>query len=313
MSLNKLLCALPGSGNTGTGRCVLDPKFIVGAILLPPGTLIAASDTATPTAFYTKLVALAIAALPINRAYPIGDFEQITDNSEEVTIASLGYGGKYPVREGDTDWSFQFIKGALCLNKNLRKFNGQQPDVLFIDANGIVYGWKSGTNLRGVPMKFIYTAPFKINDGTNNTIYLVRFCFLPKYLNDMVGFVQPDANNDFSTVAGIDDVALSATRAAAVLTVTAAVGCASTDMYDLFPSALAVVGAWVARNAATGALITISSVAANASAKGWTVTLDDSDPDYTTGAVTISMADPAALKVLNVVGYESNVISVVIP
>lgn len=312
--LNTLSCVTGGAGNTGVGSCYLDPKNIVGAILLPKGTSFAAADTVDAPTLLAALQALSIAALPANRAYPIADFQQITDNSEDVTIQTLGYGGKAVTREGDTDWSFQFIKGGLCLNKALRKFNGQTPDVMFYDAAGVLYGYKVGTAFRGIPLSLMYTAPLKINDGTNTSIYLVRFVFKPTYLNDSPGFVE-GGDTQWGDVVGLQDVAVTATKVTAVITAKGKVGCAATDLYDLYATELAVVAAHIVKNAATGNLITVASVAVDANAKAWTVTLDTADPDYTASAtgVTYQLANPTVLAGLNVDGLESNVVTTTAP
>lgn len=310
MPLNELTC-VTGGGNTGVGECPLDIKNMVGAILAPSNLVIAAADTASASVFLTKLLALATEALPANRIFPIHGFEQITDNSEDITIQTLGYGGKSVTREGDYDWMFQFIKGGFCLLKSLRKFNKANKGVFFYDANGVVYGVKSGTDLKPIPLVFFHASPPKVNDGTNTSIYGARFVFKPTYLADNIGFVEMSLA-DILTVEGLQDVALSAgTRATNVLKATAKTGCGGVNMYDEYSTELAVVGAWVAKNPA-GAVLTITSVAVDANISGWTITLDASDPDYSVGVdVTLSLADPVTLAGLGVTGFESN--SIVIP
>lgn len=306
-TINKLVCVGVGA-NTGFGDCVLVPGIIVGALLFRRKTEIDATDL---EALQASLEALAQAAEPKNRMYPIHGFEQPQDGTEDKTVQTMAYGGKYPVREGSYDWKFQFVQGGLCLHKSLRKFNGTGIHVLFYDANGVIYGVKSGTSLQTIPLQFFWADPWKANDGANVTQFWAQFVFKPEYLNDQLGFVKADFN--ISDIVGLQDVALSlgAGSARPALKVLAKAGCDQASLYDLYSTELAVAGAWIA-TAANGNAITITSVAADAAIGGWTITLDNTDADYAAAPapITIRMAAPSVLAGLGVVGFESNSLTV---
>ncbi len=78
-------------------------------------------------------------------------------------------------------------------------------------------------------------------------------------------------------------------------------------MYDLFSTELAVAGMWIATNA-SGGVITITTVTADPTTKGWIFALDTSDPDYPVagGYVYINLAAPSVLTAGGVEGYESS-------
>lgn len=309
-NLNKTDC-LPGGANTGIGKCFLDIKAMIGFFLLAPGTVFSAAQLASATTLKAALDALTIVD-PSLRAYPIHNIVSWTDSSSAEAKQTFQDGTVRVSNDGKYDWVGQYLKGGACLNMSLHKFNNSSFDVLFYDQNGTLYGWKVGDTLQGIPLDLLYVPKFKVDDFTNATVYAVELGFDPFYMNNELGFFAKSTNRTtWNTITGIQNVALEASRALGVINVTASTGCAGSDMHDLYATALAVVGAWVAKNALTGALITITTV--TSSSTGWVLTLNTSDPDYTAGDVTISMATPIALAALQVAKYESNVITVAIP
>lgn len=307
MNINQIACVQGGS-NTGYGECFLNFGTIAGAFLVPKGFEITPAQAQD---LQQTLQDAAFAADPKERIYPIHSFEQVTNNSEDKTIQTLGYGGKYPVREGDIDWTFQFIQGGLCLLKALRKFNGAGKQVLFYDSNGVLFGQKIGENLAGIPLQFFWANPWTPNDGSNATIFAIQFVFKPKYVNDDLGFLKSDF--DLGQIQGLQNVVLSVLSGAAPAPVVGATtGCDGTNLYGMFAAELAVVGNWKASNGATGADLTITSVAEDANANGWTVTVDAVDADYPAagGTIILQLADPQTLAAAGVTGFESLKLSI---
>lgn len=299
--LNRKICVQGGGGNTGFGDCVLSFTNVVGAFLVPTGRRFTPAELED---FQATLQDAARAENPRDRIYPIHNLDVPTNNTEDLTIQTTPYGSKYPVREGDYDWTFQFFQGGFCLLKALRSHNGTGKAALFYDANGVIFGQKIGDDLAGVPLVFFWANPWGISDGSNASVYSARFVFKPRYINDDLGVVDGGFNP--AVIEGLQDVALRQATGSArpALKVTATTGCGGDDMYDFYPTELAAVGAWKAT--INGAEVTITSVAEDPNVKGWTVTLDADDPDYSpTGTLTISLADPDTLDGLGVTGYES--------
>lgn len=312
-ALNTLNCGVSGYGNTGFGSCVLNFDRIAGAFLVPRAYVLTPANIA---ALQTKLQADAQAADPINRIYPIHYFLGITDNSADVTDQTLGYQSLIEVNPGDYNWLFQYVEGGLCLNKALWKLKKGNWSVLFYDKTFKLFGYKSGSNLKGVPLKKLNVPKWRPNDGNANTMLTqVGFVFEPEYINEMIGFVDTsDLSFALTDILGLQDVALTslAARAAGVMKIGAVTGCGSVNLFSTYGANLANVAAWVASNAA-GALITITSVAQDTNLKGWTVTLDTTDPDYVSGGpVSIQLADPTTLAntPISMPGYESNKLAV---
>lgn len=304
-NINQIAC-IQGGANTGFGDCVLNFGTIAGAFLVPKGFEITPAQAQD---LQQTLQDAAFAASSKERIYPIHNLEQITNNSEDKTVQTLGYGGKAVVREGDYDWTFQFIQGGMCLLKSLRKFNGPGRHAIFYDSNGVLFGQKIGDNLAGIPLQFFWANPWSPNDGSNATIYAAQFVFKPKYANDLVGFLQADF--DLAQIQGLQNVVLSVISGAAPAPVIGATtGCDGTNMYDLFAEDLAEVGNWKATNE-SGETIAITSVAEAAASKGWTVTVDDQDANYpVSGNIILQLADPETLAAAGVTGFESLKLSI---
>jgi hypothetical protein len=308
--LNIANCAV-GGGNTGFGDCFKDLKNIVGGLLVPAGFELSAADLASPATVLAAIQAAILATASADRVYPLASFEGLTDNTEDPTIQTLGYGGLAVTREGLYNLTFQFVQGGLCLSKSLRKFNSSTRSVLLFDSAGLLVGWKSGSVLKGIPLDMFYQRPFRMNDGTNVTNYSTQLVFKPQYLNDLIGFVEMSIG-DLATLRGLQDISLSETTGSnlPILKIKAKTGCAGTDLYDLFSADLADDALWTAKNS-DGEDIAITSVAVDAALKAWTVTVDSADPNYpVSGPVIISLAPPADLATAGIEGYEGLTLSV---
>ena len=305
--LNKKAC-LVGQANTGFGDCVLTMAHVVGAFIVPANKSFSPTDLVD---FKATLQEAAFAANKNNRIFPIHNFEQLADNSEDKNVQTLTYGGKYPLTEGDYDWAFQYIQGGHCLHTSLRKFNGLGRSVLFYDAKGIIYGWKDGEALKGIPLVYFFANKFTLSDGSAATAYTAQFVLKPKYMNDSLGFVEPDF--DPATVSGLQDVVLTAGATAAPddPVMKAVVGCGGSDMSELYETELAVPGAWKVTH--NGQVVSLLSVVYTPAVKGWTLSVDPADPNYSaTAATVVSLEDPLALELLGVVGFASNSVSIAV-
>jgi hypothetical protein len=306
--LNKTNCLITKS-NTGTGNCPLDLKKIIGSIELPRGRVLTKAELAT---LKTTLSALILAA-PGDRIYPIGPFDAVTDNTEDPTFQTLGYGLQVPVRDGNYSWTFQYTKGGLCLSNKLRSRVNSYGDFLYFDDQNILFGTKGidadgADGLAGVPISVFYPYPWKANDGSNVTAYRLRTDFKPEFVNEYIAYVQADF--PLSTLVGLQNINLevAAGPATGVVQIKALTGCGGENLYDLYSTELAAAALWQAYRADTGAVLTITSVAVNAGIKAFTVTLDVTDTDYVAltaaGKVKLGLVAPTALAAADIVGYD---------
>jgi hypothetical protein len=301
--------------NTGIGINQFDPQEIVGAYIVPAGTAFSQANTATPASFLTALVA-ATSAVITARLFPIGNFAEIKDGSEAAVSEKLGYGIELIVRDGAFKWAFRILKGGFGLSKALRAFNGINVDVFFVDSRNVVIGQKNVSSTGvvtfvGVPQYQIYQEPFKINDGSKNTIYMQNFSFAGNVF-DNLGAVQMNPG-DLNNVKGLQNIAFtSATRTTNVSTVKGTIGALGADLAQTLGAALNVATLWQLQDSVTGNFYNpttgVTSVAFVTATSAYTVTANTADPSYVAGnPVIISLA---AASVLDAAGlhYESNTI-----
>lgn len=313
--LNKIFCGSDVK-NTGICECFFDVALIDGAILVPKTKVF--TETELSDANIQATLEAAGEAIKADRIFPFGPFEAITDNTEDPTRQTFGYGTVKTVREGKYNWLFQFINGGLNLSNALRSFNGLigKYAVIFKESKNTLIGTSrkdvnGNWGLAGIPLADLYTRPWRPSDGSNVTNYGIEFSFDPVYINEKIAFKRVSIDSYLlSEFVGLEDIVLTLVEAVegeTTIEVSAATDCGSTDVYDLYADALATPSAWVLKNAA-GEEQTISGVVANDDTKTWTITRSEgtnADGD------TLSLAAPAVLSQapISVQGYESNTIT----
>lgn len=308
--INQIVCTAAG-GNTGIPDCALTLKNTLTGFLVPSAFELTATNLLTTTATLAALVAAAANDNPLLRIYPLPEAVGVTDNSEDVTLQTFGYGAAVPVRDGNYNLTYAYTRGGNCVNNTLAKFNGLNYKFIGVDASGVVYGTKVGTSLKGIPLDYFYAAPFKHNDGSNVAGFSWRISYKPNYVNSGLGFIQLDLN-DVLAISGFlnINITLAAARATNVIKVKALSGCAGIDLYDTYSASLVTAANWIVTE--NGAVITKTSVALDANLKAFTITLDASDPDYTVGGpFVVTLAAPSVLAGNGVTGYEGIALTVV--
>src|SRR5579859_3772271 len=120
-NLHQLNCAI-GRKNTGYGGCPVDIKLIAGAFIFDNPKVFSAAELAN---LQLTLQNLAWSDTKANRAYPIAQFVNPTDNTEAPVVQTFADGSKAVVRDGVFDWTFQFTAGGFCLLQALRTHNSK--------------------------------------------------------------------------------------------------------------------------------------------------------------------------------------------
>lgn len=315
MSVENVIQNCIGKGaNTGIGSCFNDIRFIKGMIFVPAGKKYATTSIAGLKALIEADILNDDAT---QRAYPIGGFVKPTDNSTKPVEDKFPTGAIAIVNDGFYDWSFQFIKGGLCLSIAMQKANGLNRWFFLYDDAGKLYGTDAGLGfIQGINPNLAYTPPFELNTGTATTVYQTRVNFTPDQLNVNAKFV--DFANDggltyLTNLNGLIQVSIQegAAPTSTVIKVKAVTSCGTVDLYDSFADAFATPDAWVVLNKANSGIIVISAVAKVPSIKGWSLTLT-SATGLTVGA---SLAGPTELAAspIDAIGYESDSLTEIIP
>ena len=323
MSVKNVPYCPPGGNNTGVNPlCYNDLGRPVGIIWGKPGrTYPTGSIAALKTALETDILNDDAQA----RLFPVQNIVEVTDNTKAVNELTYSGNGKTVVT-GENDYSlkFRWDVGGFCLNYVSRKQNGITRAAFIIDSKGQLWATDAGTTVTPELCKglvgYNYTEPLKIQaNNTTLTEYQTRFDFAPAQLNDSPAIINFNNENGgglayLTGLTGLFNVASlqGAARAAGVLVVKeVVVGCGSTDLFDLYAAPLAVVGAWRARNKATQNPIPVTAVAQSAGNRGWQVTLDTANANYTAtvGGIEVALVGPTELQaILNTTdgtGYDS--------
>jgi hypothetical protein len=257
-----------------------------------------------------SLVSKAKTANKFNRLHFVHDIVNVTSNSEDKTVQTFSTGSQSVVREGRYNWTLQFVKGGLSLSNELAKFNGNGTySVYFYDTNFVLYGYKTATGLAAIPTDYIWCNKMTPNTGSETSVYSINVVFDPAYINDanLIGFAQ--ATSAIKDVKGLKNINVklnSWVESTGVVNISLLEDLGF-NVGELYNNELDVAGAYVANNKATGAAITISTVAYVPSTKTFNVTLDTADVDFPAAAqgILFNVGTIATLEGLLVFGYES--------
>ena len=263
-----------------------------GMILTYDNFSISAANRASWALFLAALQAATVAALPINRAYPITNFVGLNDTTPAPEKKTTSYGNTVALIEKPQTYEIEIENFGVKFSAELRKLNTQlNLRAYFLDPKHI-FGETVGTEFQGFEVD-VKMRQVKVGNVTDYTKYILDVQIVdPDALTTNIDSVPIPANIKMKNVLkGCLGVTLSAvTGGAGVTNVKAITSISQTDMYDSYADALAVASAWVARDS-SGIAVTISAVAKVPASKSWALTT-------TTGVRTFELADAAALVVL---------------
>lgn len=306
--LNKVTCGGLLKGNTGVPACYMDLSVINGIILTPIGYTLTKTEIASTLLSKLQTSTLATRA---NRIYPVLNFVDIKDNTEQPSYQTLGFGRKVLLKEGKYSFEASYLDGGLCLSNQLRNFNSIKWAAFLVDSNGVLIGTKVGDNLMAIPLNLFYAFPYGIATSSQAASYKLNIEIEPKYLNEEIGFVQTKSDFDiFDTVKGLLNLVITATTtlAAGKIEIMVTNSCGGDNIYDVYGTNLSNITAWISKNATTKNGITITAATAVPANKTIELTLDTADADYPAFAskLTIELNTAAILAAAPIlmVGYE---------
>lgn len=307
MNLNSVKCTT-AFANTGFGKCTFTPREIVAALLVSSSFVITEANTNNLQTFLEGAIHNPVRS---ERANLVPGFVAFTDSSDEVVREQLGYGGTATLRDGNYNWTFRFVDGGLCLLSSLQAFNGQRPNVIFIDAAGNFIGTKRNGGLAGIPVEDYWANKWTPSDGASASANLsVYFSFRPETINEKLAFIQTANIEDFdlASIQGIQDLVLvpgAVAAASAVITVADKCSGSPEDFGDLYGADLADETLWTATGT-DGSSQTISAVAYNSVTHEFTLTFD---PVRTIDSI-VGLAPIDDLETAGIVGFEGTSVRV---
>lgn len=302
------LCSTVGA-NTGAIDCDItrgNPQ-----VLIAGSKVFNSADYATQAAFKAAFVAaMKLATGSSDKLFPFPVIQGVADKTEAGKEGTLGYGLKVKLLRSKPGYEFEVLAGS-ALEKALIKFDGKALPLFIFDDQGQVWGTADDDGNFSGATYLIGVEPRGFGDASNAKSTKITISIV-----DSTDFVENAAVVQSTIVAselkGLNDVTLSE-RAAHTSNVyhikaeviTAALG-GNINIYDKYPDAIASAGVWTAKNATSGAAITLTSVAKDTTHKCWDVTVDSTEHTaLATGAkILFNLADPATLDAADIVGIE---------
>lgn len=297
--------------NSGLPLCDVIRKAPKALLLLDSGVEFTPSDRASVATLVAAIKAKTRAARGA-RVYPITSLSGFTDNSKPSTKAAIGNLSiqEITMQEGVPSFTFEHYKGDL-FQKQLAKAEGGALKLMILDAGNVLYGTETSSgNLTGFTLAEFKAELPKFATASAPAVYpfSITLDSIVEYRDNLM-IAQLDST--VYNISGIVDANLNSTdnppvQVANVIKI-GPIGTGGKNVGVLYPSALAVVGAWVATNDQTGASVTITSVSWDSANDRFNVTLDSTAYAALASGETISvsLASPAALLALGVDGFES--------
>lgn len=309
-SLHQLNCDTSRK-NTGFGGCPVDWKLISGCLLFDSPVSFSEAQLAD---LQNTLQTLAFQDSKTGRCYPVHNFLNPADATDDPTIQTFTDGSKAKVRDGVYDWTFQITAGAFCLLQALRTHNSNGGTyALFYDKDKKILGYNNNGELAAIPLMIFDAMPWKMNTGSEVAKYMLHFVFATNYANEDSDYTQ--ANFPLTNILGLQDIKLllnAWNHATGVASVSVITECGGSNLYDAY-SAQLVAALWSAQNAATGGTITVSSVTPIPGSKTFNVALLTADPDFpTNNAINLTLAAPSVLTAAGIRGYEAETASLTV-
>lgn len=321
MAQQNLLTCGSVAGNMGKPTCIHNPALIIGAILVPKGTILDAADLAD---IQTVMQAGTVNATYSSRWHIIGKFKEFNDNSDQRQQKTWGFGEKTTTREAVYNWEFTYYD-SMCMHKNLLKFKYRhnQYDVFFIDSKNNMIGTEVVANaalgnvgFAGVSLTEFHVDNWKPATGSDPAMYKCSFDIEDaSQLNEYYSFAQLPFSplKEILQVSDVRIEQLVAPDASGTFTISLYTGCGSENLVTKLGSSIANTARFKCLNRETGGTITVSTVTVSGSGNSnvLVVDVDSSDADYPASGdeFTIELVDVATL--FSAVGLylESNVLT----
>lgn len=295
--------------NLGELQC--DKSRGVGKKLFIFNGSIAAADYADEQTLFNKLVENSkLSKSASNKIFVVNEMQDIADASEANTEGTLGLGFKAVLREGKPSYTIKIFAGADLL-KRLRTFNNQTVRVFEYDANGTIWGTKSGTSFVGFQAKLFFVGN-KLATGQNVEEGIVTITL--SILSTSEYFDNPYwaslSGYNIEDVKPLIDVNLALlSNASNVHKITMKIPDSNLisdfNIGDDYGTTIATLDADFSAASSEDGVLAITSITYDSTLKALTVTYDATAyGNVTAGTITLTPPTPAELDAADVVGIE---------
>lgn len=295
--------------NLGELQC--DKSRGVGKKLFICNGSIAAADYANEETLFNKLVTNSkLSKSASNKVFVVNEMQDIADASEANTEGTLGLGFKAVLREGKPSYTIKIFAGADLL-KRLRTFNNQTVRVFEFDANGTIWGTKSGTSFVGFQCKFFFVGN-KLATGTNVEEGIVTITlsilstseyFDNPYWASLAGYniedVKPLIDVNMALLSNVTNVHKITMKIPGSNLIS------DFNIGDDYGTTIATLDADFSAASSEDGALAITSITYDSTLKALTVTYDNTAyTAITAGTITLTPPTPAQLDAADVVGIE---------
>lgn len=300
----------------GKGNCAAFYGALQYVILAPLGSSLTPAQVADLMA---SLKARNINDSYDQRFYLLGEWKTVEMAYQDATTTTWGNGSTSQMRAAVAAWRLITDDGGTCFATALQSIDNLQDTfgLYYVTNENMIWGTRvpqeDGTVNWGpvrqsrltaeTPMVFTY-------DNPDQYVLYAEMANKDDLFVNGLG-VSADVETLVTNMPNIQDVYLSALtqpNGSGTFDMALAAGCGTINLADSgLTSLFANVARYRAFNFATGAAITITSVAQNASKSGLTVDLDSSDTDYPTsgGLIGIELVAVSTLAAAGLEYYES--------
>lgn len=303
--------SLCGSSVENTGELACDKsRGVLKKLFLFNGEIGSASYVDADT-FQAKLVSNSkLSKDDSQKIFVINEAQDVTDASDSNKEGSLNLGFKAVLIEGKPGYKVKFFAGGDLL-KRLRSFNNQTIRVLEYDANGVVWGTKSGSNFKGFQAKLFFSGN-KIATGQNveeGVVEVTVSILSTSEYFDNAYWMETTGN--IEDVKGLIDVPLAkVSNSTNVYKISMKVVGSNLkenyNIYDDYGAAIAATTFTAGTGTSYGTSLAVTSVAVDASLKCLTVTFDSTAYTALASGTKIKLIPPTptVLDAADITGIE---------
>ena len=270
---------------------------IIGFIVVFDGFKIPNTSAQTYAEMISYLQTKAIAAAKEERCYPftiLHDFMDETEDPEEKVDGFARVTKRVPKPK---KFTCKFVNEGVEFHKNTLGFNEYSNLAIYAIAKNGIVGYRNAARDFLPFLANVFVDPMKIgkNTGDETTLPAKISLLDTKSMTTNFDIVEfPEENNIDSELNGIIDLVLSPYSTGKVIVEEKGT---YKNLFDrtTIRTALASTSAWVARDSVTKAAVSITSVTADTTIKGFTfVTAVSPNP------IEVQTVDPTALAALNI-------------
>ena len=271
------------NANTGGGRCKFDWGQFQRVILTPIGAKFTGLDASNnPQTFDEWIMAGIQAAKPEDRFYPMPQFSDNEDNSEDPTEWTDGYGNKFTIRDGAMAFTQSYLPNY-CQTNRISTFNdGIRRRAIIWDNRNKMWGTTNNGDFQGFEVQ-VWSLGTRPTGASELSEPKIKYSMVKT--DEVYKKFAHDTDLEVVDTEGLEDIEMVAVKSSSDVHITFRTMCGGQDVTAEMKNISGVAGCWLLDGVAFGTAPTFSA------ANGYFTVA------YTvvSGGTTIKIADPSVL------------------